>query len=1085
MAKKKYWQSFKDLNTNELNQDREENEFSEELPFETADSKGLTNSPASRRDFLKYLGFSTAAAVAAASCETPIRKAIPYLNKPQDITPGVADYYASTYVNGGEAVPIVVKVRDGRPIKIEGNTLSGFTKGATNSRVQASVLDLYDTSRIRYPIANGNASSYENIDRAIMQSLAGGPVVLLTSTVTSPTTKQIIQEFLAKYPGSRHVQFDAVSYSGLLLANEATYGRRAIPSYQFDAARTIVSIGADFLGTWLSPIEYAKQYAAGRRFSDANQTLSKHYQFESMLSMTGANADERYTHRPSETGIVAAALLSAINGQGATGVSGKLKTGIEKAAKDLVANRGKGLVVCGSNNVQVQTIVNAINEAIGANGGTINWGAVLQTHQGLDSDMATLLTDIEARRVGALLVYDVNPAYEYFDGERFKTALKGMRVSVSFNGRMDETTELCKYVVPSAHFLESWGDAEPKPGHISMMQPCIAPLFKTRQFEDSLLKWTGNPNTYNAYFKNFWMTRLGSLDNYNKALQDGVVEPANRSGATAGGVTQGQAGGVTDTVTRAVTYSGGGVFNSSGVSAATTAVNAMKKNSEAELVVYQKVSMGTGRQGNNPWLLELPDPITRAAWDNYAMISVPIAKKLGMELDDNYEVHPEKPVISFKAGNKTIELPVLVVPGMNANTVAIAVGYGRNSSDGNKSKDYLGRAIAGVGKNAYPLLSYNGSTIEWTLGDVSYSKTGRDYKIARVQTHSSYEGRHEAVKEIIIGDFVKNPQMIREERNVELQNYGGLEKFEKDATLYPYYEKPGIKWGMSIDLNTCIGCHACVAACHIENNVPIVGKKEVLRFHDMHWLRIDRYFTGNYNDPESIQTVFQPMLCQHCDNAPCENVCPVAATPHSSEGLNMMTYNRCIGTRYCANNCPYKVRRFNWLDYTGSDSFKNDQATMVAEGTMDDAVLMMNDDLTRMVLNPDVTVRSRGVMEKCTFCVQRLQDAKLKAKKENRTLVTGSADEQGRVHYDVQTACQQACPTDAIVFGNQNDQKSAVSVNRHDNALRLFYSLEQIHTLPNVSYLTKVRNTDVLSAHATHGDLLDDQEEVKKPEAHG
>ena len=1072
MAKKKYWQSFKDLNKTELNQELDENEFTEELPFETADSKGLANSPASRRDFLKYLGFSTAAAVAAASCETPVRKAIPYLNKPQNIVPGVADFYASTFVCGGETVPIVVKVRDGRPIKIEGNTLSAFTKGATNSRVQASVLDLYDTSRIRYAIANGNASSFENIDRTITQALASGPVVLLTSTITSPTTKQIIQEFLAKYPGSRHVQFDAVSYSGLLLANEATYGRRAIPSYQFDAAKTIVSLGADFLGTWLSSIEYAKQYASGRRFSDQNQTLSKHYQFESMLSMTGANADERYTHRPSETGIVAAALLSAVNGQGATGVSGKLKTGIEKAAKDLVANRGKGLVVCGSNNVQIQTIVNAINEAISANGSTIIWSVPLQTQQGLDTEMATLLADMEGRRVGALLIYDVNPAYEYFDGERFKNALKAMKVSVSLNGRMDETTELCKYIAPSSHFLESWGDAEPKPGYFSMMQPTIAPLFKTRQFQDSLLKWTGNPATYDVYFKNYWITKLGSIDNYNKALQDGVIEPAGKIGT---GITgQDATVAVSDTLTRPVSSGGGGVFNGSSLAAATAAVNGFKKNSKAELVVYQKVSMGAGRQGNNPWLLELPDPITRATWDNYAIVSAQIAKELGMVLDDNYEVHPEKPVIAIKAGNKTIELPVLVIPGMNANTIAIAVGFGRNSSNAEKSKDYLGRAIAGVGKNAYPLLSYNGSTIEWTLGDVSYDKTGREYKIARVQTHSSYEGRHEAVKEVTIVDFVKNPQMVREERNSELQNYGGLEKFEKDATLYPYFEKPGIKWGMSIDLNTCIGCHACVVACNAENNVPVVGKKEVLRYHDMHWLRIDRYFTGNYNDPESIQTVFQPMLCQHCDNAPCENVCPVAATPHSSEGLNMMTYNRCIGTRYCANNCPYKVRRFNWLDYTGSDSFKNDQKTMNEEGMLDDAVLMMNDDLTRMVLNPDVTVRSRGVMEKCTFCVQRLQDAKLKAKKENRTLITGPSEEQS----DVQTACQQACPTDAIVFGNQNDSKSAVALNKHDNALRLFYSLEQIHTIPNVNYLTKVRNTDVLSAHATHGDLLDDQKEV-------
>ena len=1058
MAKKKYWQRFSDID--KVSSPQEENEFAEELPFETADSKGLTNSTASRRDFLKYLGFSTAAAVAAASCENPVNKAIPFLNKPQDIVPGVADFYASTYVNGGESIPILVKVRDGRPIKIEGNNLSSFTKGATNARVQASVLDLYDTTRLRYPIANGNASSVENIDRTVAAALGSGPVVLLTSTVTSPSTKQIITEFLAKFPGGRHVQYDPISYSGLLLANEASYGRRGIPSYQFDAANVIVSIGADFLGTWLSPVEFAKQYSAGRKINDTRKTLSKHYQFESMLSMTGANADERYTHRPSETGIVAAALLNAINGQGATGVTGKLKAGIEKAAKDLTANRGRGLVVCGSNNVQVQTLVNAINEAIGANGSTINWSAPLQTSQGLDTDMATLVADLEGRRVGALLIYDVNPAYDYFDAERFKKALQQLRVSVSFNGRMDETTELCKYIIPSSHFLESWGDAEPKAGYISLMQPAIAPLFKTRQFQDTLLKWSGNPVTYDAYFKNFWTTRLGGADNYNKALQDGVIEPA----------------------TGAVAVAGGGVFNTANVASANTAVAGARKTGN-ELVIYQKVSMGCGRQGNNPWLLELPDPITRATWDNYAMISPQIAHQLGIELNDAFEVHPEKPIITFTVGNKAVDLPILIVPGMHESTVAIAVGYGRNSTNAEKSKDYLGRAIAGVGKNAYPLLSFNGTTIDTFAGpvDVKNNSKGK-YQIATVQTHSSYENRHEVVKETTIAEFTKNPQLIREERNFELQNYGGLEKFEKEATLYPYHEKPGIKWGMSIDLNQCIGCHACVVACNAENNVPVVGKKEVMRYHDMHWLRIDRYFSGNVNDPESIQTIFQPMLCQHCDNAPCENVCPVAATPHSSEGLNMMTYNRCIGTRYCANNCPYKVRRFNWADYTGGDSFKDNQVPLVEEGKLDEVVLMMNDDLTRMVLNPDVTVRSRGVMEKCTFCVQRLQDGKLKAKKENRPLVTGGPNEKGEVHYDVQTACQQACPTNAIEFGNSNDRGSAVTKARHENALRIFYSLEQIHTLPNVSYLTKVRNT---TNELHFGDLHDDQEEAAKPEAHG
>jgi Fe-S-cluster-containing hydrogenase components 1 len=1029
MAKKKYWQSFGELNHSEAYEKSIANEFKEELPFESADKKGLINAPASRRDFLKYLGFSTAAAIAAASCETPVRKAIPYVNKPQDMVPGVADYYATTYVSGGEAIPVVAKVRDGRPIKLEGNTLSTYTKGGTTARLQASVLDLYDTARLRHPMANNSATSYEAIDRQInsaLSALGNGQLVLLTSTINSPSTKQVIADFLAKYPNSKHVQFDAVSYSGMLLANEATYGIRAIPTYQFENANVIVSLGADFLCTWLSPVEFQHGYTAGRKVNKTRTDMSKHYQFESMLTTTGANADERYTHRPSETGIVAAALLSAINGQGATGVTGKLKTGIEKAAKDLVANKGKALVVANSNNTQVQIIVNAINEAIGANGTTINWASTNQQFQGIDSDMATLVQDMEAGRVGALLIYGANPAYEYFDAERFKKSLKAVKLTVSFNDRKDETTQLCKYILPAPHFLESWGDAEPKSGHISMIQPTINPLFDTRPFQESLMKWSGNNTGWDAYFKEYWVNKLGSNDTFNKALQDGVIETPGTATA--------------------------GAFNGANVASAITAVSGLRKNSGYELVIYQKVGLGDGKQANNPWLLELPDPITRVSWDNYAVISPQLAKKdFNIDLGnpksaDEYEVNVMKPVIRLKVRNTTVELPVIVVPGMQADTIAVAIGYGRSKEVGRA----VGAADGGtLGQNAYPLLAYNGTTIDWHT-PVEVSNAGRKYKVATSQTHNSYEGRHEVVREVTLAEYKKDPEIIYKERAKELEMFGGLENFAKDGTHYPVYDRPGIKWGMNIDLNACYGCGACVVACHIENNVPIVGKHEVARFHDMHWLRIDRYFSGNPNDPESIQTVFQPMLCQHCDNAPCENVCPVAATHHSSEGINMMAYNRCIGTRYCANNCPYKVRRFNWADYTGADSFGNNQQPLVDEGNLDDVVLMMNDDLTRMVLNPDVTVRSRGVMEKCTFCVQRCQDAKLKAKREDRPMVDS----------DIKTACQQACAAGAIVFGNANDPKSEVSGVRSENKNRLYYVIEQIHTMPNVSYLAKVRNSD-------------------------
>jgi molybdopterin-containing oxidoreductase family iron-sulfur binding subunit len=385
-------------------------------------------------------------------------------------------------------------------------------------------------------------------------------------------------------------------------------------------------------------------------------------------------------------------------------------------------------------------------------------------------------------------------------------------------------------------------------------------------------------------------------------------------------------------------------------------------------------------------------------------------------------------VVKVKVGNKEVLLPALIIPGVETNTIAIAVGYGRNTKSG--------RATVGAGKNVYQF-ALGG---DMNVADVAIEVTGDSYKVAQGQTHSSYEGRVEVVKEMKLEDFKKNPTEILEERDKELKPWGGLENFSKEGTIYPYFDKPGIKWGMSIDLNSCFGCGACVVACTAENNVATVGKSEVLRFHDMAWLRIDRYFSGNPADADSIQTIFQPMLCQHCDNAPCENVCPVAATNHSSEGLNQMTYNRCIGTRYCANNCPYKVRRFNWADYTGTDSFPNNQDQSLV-GHLDDTVLMMNDDLTRMVLNPDVTVRSRGVIEKCSFCVQRLQEGKLKAKKENRTLTDS----------DAKTACQQACAADSIVFGNVNNKDSEISTVRRENQGRLFYALVQLHVLPNVN----------------------------------
>lgn len=1029
MKQKKYWQSFGELKNSENFQESAQDEFQEDLTVDQGN--GLLDAKAPRRDFLKYLGFSTAAAAAAASCEMPVQKSIPYLNKPDSIIPGIPNYYATTYVLDGDAVSVVAKVRDGRPIKLEGNELSSITKGGTSARVQAAVLGVYDTARLRFPLAKGKeVSSFDAFDKMVSEGLSqlgGKPVVLLTESIHSVTSNAIIASFLSKYPGSRHVQYDVVSSNGMLGANLISFGKRAIPSYHFDKAKTIVGLGADFLGTWLNHIEYTRQYAEGRKINQDRLEMSKHIQFEPTLSLTGANADDRYVAKPSEVGVLVLNLYAALGGSVTAPplADERLKKGIRQAAAALKASGSASLVVCRSNDANIQLVINAINQRLGAYGTTIDWSSTLNTRQGDDAAMVQLVKDMNDGGVGALLVYGVNPAYDYFDAKKFESGMAKVPVSVSFNDREDETSVLCTYQVADHHFLENWGDAEPKSGYLSFIQPTIAPLFKTRAFQTSLLKWSGENTTYGNYFKTFWMGKLGSQAAWDRALQDGVVE--------------------TPLAPTAGNYNGSSLATALGVAAA------IQPSAGKEIYLYTKVALGSGKEANNPWLQEMPDPITKATWDNYAVISFGLAKELGILVDDNYEVEVTKPVILIKAKGIEMKLPVLVVPGMHKDVLGIALGYGRSEKSG--------RAAANVGQNAFPLMGFDGTSFTHAVLDVVVEKTAEVFKLAYTQTHNQYEGRDEVVREFSLNDFRENPTVLKDDRHKLVEDYAkNTNDYAAEATLYPSFPYPGPKWGMSIDLNSCVGCGACTVACTAENNVAVVGKSEVMRAHEMHWLRIDRYFAtyrddSGADDLDDLNVVFMPMLCQHCDNAPCENVCPVNATNHSSEGLNQMTYNRCIGTRYCANNCPYKVRRFNWADYMGADSFPDNQRDV-----LDDAVMMMNDDLTRMVLNPDVTVRSRGVIEKCSFCVQRLQEGKLNAKKANRPLETGA---DGK--WDIKTACQQACPTNAIVFGNANDKNSPVSKIRNEEQInRVFYTLEQIHVLPNVSYLAKIRNTDRL-----------------------
>ncbi len=1107
MSKKQYWQGLEQINPTTEVINAEANEFQENLPF--ADTKGILDAATPRRDFLKYLGFSTAAAMVAASCEIPVRRAISWGVKPNDITPGVPLHYASAFVNAGEVVPVVVKTRDARPIKIEGNKDSAITEGATSARVQASVLSLYDVARFKAPqIAGKQVENWADVDAAFakgMAAAAGKPVYLVTSTINSNTTAAIIAGFMAKNTTVKHIMVDAVSYSGLLDAAASATGKRAIPTYHFDKAKTIVSIGADFLGTWISPTEYAKAYSKGRKIGPSNTTMSKHFQIEGNMTISGGSADERATCRPSEYGKVAVALLGAVKGTAPSFDSKHLNNTITKAAAGLKA--GNGLVVCGSNDTATQEVVFAINAAIGAFGNTLNTAVSDLSKKGNDTDMNAFVTALKAGTVGGVLIGDCNPVYEHPEGASIAKAIKALPLSVSFNDRNDETTQHCNIVAPASHWLESWGDYEYKTGYTALQQPTINQLFKTRPMAESLLRWSGDAtSSYADYFTAAMAAKLGGQAGLDAAIQKGIIEPSSM--ANGGG------------------YSG----NAAAAIAKISAQAAVKGD---EVVVYQKVAIGHGGVwSNNPWLQEMPDPITKCTWDNYAAMSPQRAKDLGAEQTDINEVQRDKKVVTIKVGNTTMNLPVAVVPGMHNNVIAVAVGYGRDKGVGRAAWADTEQG----GKNAYQLINFANGNASY-VNAASITGTSDSYGLAITQTHHSYEGRESVVREMTLGEYAKDPLAFYNERMAELHHFttdfdavtggeahggahgeeakheAGAEKHEtsiadtvkaaaahvgaaavaahtgeamennsgvavtghhgesvtingeehdvqklyrKNGTLYPVYESPGMKWGMSIDLNSCTGCGACTIACQAENNVSVVGKKQVMLVHDMHWLRIDRYYTSTDNNPfnsDSIQTVYMPMMCQHCDNAPCENVCPVNASNHSSEGVNQMAYNRCIGTRYCANNCPFKVRRFNWRDWNGADSFADN---LYEDGHRDD----INSDLTRMVLNPDVTVRGRGVIEKCSFCAQRTQAAKTKAKQENRTVADGEAI----------SACAQACPTNAIVFGNVNDKESEIfKVRNTANKERVFYALEELHVLPNVNYLYKVRNADTAGALKAEG----------------
>lgn len=1037
-----YWSGLDEFEANSVSKNG--NEFSNDVPIEEKLGNATEESlefNTNRRDFLKIFGFGLTAATLAACNETPLKKAIPYVVKPEELSPGVANYYSSTCNGCSASCPVIVKTREGRPIKLEGNPESRLSKGGMCAVGHATVLNLYDIDRLKKPLIGKNEASWADVDKAIGDKLNGlkgkNAVRVLSHTITSPSTLMAITDFLTVYGGT-HVTYDPVSYYAIAHSHGLNFDKEAIPSYNFDKADVIVSFGADFLGTWLSPVQFSAQYVTNR--NPKAKKMSRHFQVESLMSLTGTNADVRYPVNASQEALALVNLYNKVArklGQGEIpGVTefNLAGNGLDVMAEELAAAKGRSLIVCGTNDLALQQIVNSLNVMLGSYGTTIDLTNPSYQKQGNDADLNQLVQDIKSGKVQGVIFYGSNPVFDTPYGEELKSLIAKLPLSVSFGNKSDETSAVCQYTCPDSHEMESWSDANPIAGQYSINQPTINTIYSSRQGQQSLLNWAGNPVSFKDYMKAFWAKSVvaGMTDSqWDDILRHGVYYKENPA---------------------SVAFS-----TSKGNPAAAAAEALASAKPGIDLVLYEKVGIRDGKYANNPFLQELPDPVTRTTWDGYATVSVKMAKEKNIKNND---------VIEITAAGKKLKLSAIVQPGQAADTIGVAVGYGRGKE--------FGKTIAKVGgENAYPLVSF-ATANSYKIAGVSVGTTGETYPIAKLQKYDlltddgpqklgvwgdNFDRTNAIIRESSLENYIKKPDAGNEERAHIKQHLITLwDSHYKDEET-----KRIIRWVMAIDLNKCTGCGACVVSCNAENNVPVVGKTEIMRHRDMHWMRIDRYYSGDFDKPETIRTVHQPMMCQHCANAPCETVCPVLATIHTSDGLNSMAYNRCVGTRYCANNCPYKVRRFNWFKYHNNDNFDFHQ----------------NNPLGKLVLNPDVTVRFRGVMEKCSFCVQRIQEGKLKAKVNAKQTDANAFVKP--TDGDIKTACQQSCPTGAIVFGDLNDPESEVSKLFRDE--RAFTVLEEVKTLPSVSYMTKIRNVkpnEVFVHHGGHGE--EHKEETHKKE---
>ncbi len=977
-------------------------EFPDELPL--GDRPGDVGQ-FSRRGFLAALGLSTAAFSSACS-RSPVGHVLPFNDQPEELIPGVPLYYASSCGGCPARCGVVVKTRDGRPIKLEGNDRHPLTRGGLCAVGQASVLSLYDAGRSRAPSISGKDATWADVDAAVRAVLAAGAaskgVFAVTPGDLGPTEEAALARFLEAHPGAKRVVYDTSGAEAVAAAHDVTHGVRAVPAWHLDRADVVLGIEADFLGTWLSPVAFTRQWAAAR--DPKSGKMLRHHQVEPRLTLTGGSADVRFTARPSDTVPLLAALAKALGGGAA------LPAGIEKIrapelSPDRVAKlvdalrgaKGKALVLCGSLDPAAQVLTNLVNHHLGAYEATLSLAEAAPYPRGALSFEAFLDT-LSKEGASAAFFWNVNPAYSHPRGAELKDLLAKVNLTVSTNDRRDETASLVKIHAPDHNPLESWGDTRPVAGVIGLRQPTVAPLFDTRSACASFLRWAGDATSEDDYLRARWESQIlprakgappSFVPFWDEALQDGFAEmdpPPPEAPAVPDGPLPPEAPEPREEPLSPPVPP----LRPEAVTAALAAHPARGAREEGmELWLHEKVGIRDGRLANNAWLQEMPDPISKVTWTNYAVVSAALATEKGLAEGD---------LLTVTAQGKTVTLPVLVEPGVHPRVIAVAVGYGRTAA---------GKIGDGVGVDVFPLGRGASGEPRRDVSGVTAARATGHKDLAKSQTHASQEGR-DIVRETTLQALSAAPAAGH-----EAPGHG-----KRHLSMWSGHAYPGPKWEMTINLSACTGCSACVVACQAENNIPAVGELEVFRRREMHWMRIDRYFDAAADEPT---VVHQPMLCQHCENAPCETVCPVLATVHSSEGLNQQVYNRCVGTRYCANNCPPKVRRFNWFDYPHEDP------------------------LERMVLNPDVAVRSRGVMEKCSFCVQRIQEGKAAAKAEGRPVRDG----------DLRTACEQSCPAGAIVFGNANDPESRVAKLAAD-PLR-YRVLEELNVGPAVSYLTKVR----------------------------